>query len=632
MAEGPKWHFVRRDPRLTVRDPIHEDFSDESVDRPAQALVREAIQNSLDARNGDDVVCVRFFISGRSHALSPDRARVWFGDAWPHLTADANGLRAVPPAPVACPFIVVEDFGTIGLKGDPGQSLMPARTDENHFFGFFRAEGLSTKTTDKGGRWGVGKFIFMRSSSINTMLGLTVRADDRRRLLMGWTVLKHHRLNNTEYTPDGRMGVEGVEGAEPLILPIEDAQTIDQLIRDFSLRRDRGVPGLSVIVPYCDGSIDVEDVRKAVLRDYFYPILFGRLNVIIDDASESQAIRFDAESLPAYVADEQSQVDRGLKSVIDLDMWAREAGSSGLIEILDCGKNTPPQWSESLFPEGLGESLARKFRLGESLALRVPVWIHEIGKRPIRSYFDLYIQHDRDDRGYPPVYIRNGIVIPRVRERRVYGHRVLVIIVVDDAGLGQLLGDAETPAHTHWSKDTEKFKNKYEHGEQCINFVKDAPAKLADILSRVDDEVDRFILASFFPRPAVDEGLPDPNRPDSPDTPVPPRPPVTSKPFRIDQFEGGFTVAAGDRRPLPSEIEICIAYDRTRGNPLKKYHKADFQIKDLQVDLAGVTELSRSDNQIRVRIVNEAFRVRVTGFDTNRDLYVRAAAKDTTND
>lgn len=45
-----KWHFVKYRPDETTRDPIvGEFFSTDAIENPAQALVREGIQNTLDA-------------------------------------------------------------------------------------------------------------------------------------------------------------------------------------------------------------------------------------------------------------------------------------------------------------------------------------------------------------------------------------------------------------------------------------------------------------------------------------------------------------------------------------------------------------------------------------------------------
>jgi len=629
-----EWHFVERNPYYhpTTRNPVHEDFSDESVDRPAQALVREAIQNSLDARQEHESVCVRFYLSGRRHALSAERAMYWFGNAWPHYEARGNGLRGIPRRDEPCPFIVVEDFGTMGLKGDPAKTSLPDPDENNHFFGFFRAEGLSTKESQKGGRWGVGKFIFMRSSRINTLVGLTERAGDHRRLLMGWTVLKHHTHQGKEFIPDGRLGTENKE--DGVVLPIEDEHTTQRFVRDFALHRDSGVPGLSVVVPYCDPAIDSNDVRDEVVREYFYPILTGALSVRLNDG-DGESITLDENSLPEFAENQARRIDPGLKSTIELAMWAKDFGRSAIIELGCYGRGNPPSWGDGLVSTDIRDDLSARFRRGERIALRIPIWVQESGEQPRKSYFDLYIQHDRENRGYPPVYIRNGIIIPRVRNRRVRGHRILALVVIDHKELGSLLGDAETPAHTHWSKDTDKFRDKYVYGEQCINFVKDAPAKIAEILSQADEGVDRFILAEFFPRPPIDEGFPEPEttskQGEQPEpTPDPPDP--KRKPIRISQIDGGFVVTPGDTSKPAREFQIRMAYDRTRGHPLKKYDRADFTIDDLEIDTKGVSEVDRGDNTLRLRVDNGDFRVQVTGFDANRDLYVKADPVEVSDD
>lgn len=191
--EGPTWHFAKHRPDQAVRNPTgSEFFSDEAVDRPAQALVREAIQNSMDAGIPGEAVCVRIYISGNRCALPADRAKYWLSDAWGHLRAPKNGLHSLQVSPGACPFIVIEDFGTTGLTGDPNDSRLPGDNSENRFFAFFRAEGVSSKEGDRGGRWGVGKTIFLRSSMINTLLAATVRQNTEQFLLMGRCVLKHH--------------------------------------------------------------------------------------------------------------------------------------------------------------------------------------------------------------------------------------------------------------------------------------------------------------------------------------------------------------------------------------------------------------------------------------------------------
>jgi hypothetical protein len=73
MESMPTWRFREHLPGEPVRNPIQgEFFSNETIANDAEALVREGIQNSLDARLGASPVIVRIYVSGQEGALSPD--------------------------------------------------------------------------------------------------------------------------------------------------------------------------------------------------------------------------------------------------------------------------------------------------------------------------------------------------------------------------------------------------------------------------------------------------------------------------------------------------------------------------------------------------------------------------------
>jgi hypothetical protein len=142
---NPGWHFKRRERSDEVADPIQAEFFDEAADPderrrgPAASLVREAIQNSLDAQTDNEPVHVRFYLSA-VEGLTAERARYWFAGLWPHLRARHTGLRDVQPEPRACQFIIIEDFGTSGLEGDPRRGTTPEENERDDFFAFFRAQ------------------------------------------------------------------------------------------------------------------------------------------------------------------------------------------------------------------------------------------------------------------------------------------------------------------------------------------------------------------------------------------------------------------------------------------------------------------------------------------------------------
>ena len=58
MSPFPAWHFREMDRGEINVDPVHDEFF--KAQDLADALVREAIQNSLDARRGHSRVRLRF--------------------------------------------------------------------------------------------------------------------------------------------------------------------------------------------------------------------------------------------------------------------------------------------------------------------------------------------------------------------------------------------------------------------------------------------------------------------------------------------------------------------------------------------------------------------------------------------
>jgi len=199
-SDMASWHFKRREGSDEAADPIQGEFFDEAADPderrrgPAASLVREAIQNSLDAQaNADEPVHVRFFLSD-DKGLPAERAGAWFAPLWPHLLAERSGIRAVDEKRHACRFVAVEDFGTRGLEGNPQREQTPDKGETDDFFAFFRANGLSGKAGQEGGRWGVGKSVFNRASRITSFLALTVRHSDRRPLLLGRSLIANRSI------------------------------------------------------------------------------------------------------------------------------------------------------------------------------------------------------------------------------------------------------------------------------------------------------------------------------------------------------------------------------------------------------------------------------------------------------
>jgi len=200
------WTFTLKAKNEKTRNPVSgEFFASDAIKNAGEALIREAIQNSLDARpdrpNGQ--AQVRVYISGQSKALAPAAHQKWFGAAWSHYLAPKNGLRpGKATRDKKCGFLVFEDFGTTGLVGDWEQTDV-IEGAKNAFFYFFRAEGATEKSADQLGRWGIGKQVFPRSSHAQTLFGYSVTEAHPKGFLMGSCILKYHEVDSKVYRPDG---------------------------------------------------------------------------------------------------------------------------------------------------------------------------------------------------------------------------------------------------------------------------------------------------------------------------------------------------------------------------------------------------------------------------------------------
>lgn len=628
-----QWHFKELRPGDKDRQPTQgEFFATDAIRSPAEALVRETIQNSLDAglKGVGSQVRVRFHLANGVHALPPSVAQRYFKDGWAHFFAEGNGLDDVPYNTDDCPFLVSEDFGTTGLVGDVDQYRhIPGK--KNPFYYFFRTEGRSGKGEEDRGRWGVGKYVFPRSSRVNAFLAMTVRHDDAQRLLMGQAVLKSHTVKGRYYTPDGDYGHVKPAG---LVLPVSTPTLLDQFCLDFGLRRTTE-PGLSVVVPWVDADITKDSLLKAVIEDYFYPILAGGLVVQVSNGGDEVEINKESLSTASKLLGEE--FSSRMLPLLGLAAWANERKPPDF-ECLAPPSTPRPVWDATAVPSARLAHLRNQFRVGEKLAIRVPLTVRETKKAPRDSHFDIFLVNDAGDDG-ETVFIRDGIIIPDVRAPRVPGVRSLV--VVDDPPLATLLGDAENPAHTQWQKDREHFRNKYTGGKSYIDFVSRSVAMFVRYLNESDQQPDRDILREIF-------SLPKHNEPDDKKEKSKPRkrnkgetlqPEPTAEPkrrrFVLAKVPGGFTVTRGEQEALtPAFLRIAVAYDRRRGSPLKKYASADFRTNEapIKVETQGAKATEKQMNKILVKITDPDFRVTVSGFDENRDLFVDVEAKESIDD
>lgn len=633
------WYFRRISPGEVIREPIHgEFFASDAISDPGIALVREGIQNALDAGNDDGTVLVRIYLPGDDGAVSSSDAAQFFESAWEHFQTPRNGLNleAIPGIESPCSFLLFEDFGTKGLEGDPREGLPTRQRSKNHFYHFFRAEGQSDKDTADRGSWGVGKHVFFRSSQISTVFGLTVRADDKKRMLMGKSVLKLHAVGSGDHCEyqDGYFGMLPSED-HPLVLPVEDADVLDHFTTMFQLLRGNNDPGLSLVIPWPDPEITEKRLISAILRDYFYPILNSQLEVIVETPSVKTV--FDADNILGEAAKLDPQMTDNLRPLIELAAWAGVLKPEDHVMIKPPDPDRAWQWSSSLLSEEQLEELRENYRIGNKLAISVPVTVRYNNGEATPSFFNTYLVRDSSEQMGRPTFIRDGIIVTDVSAPRTRGVRA--IVVVTDTPLAGFLRKAENPSHTQWHHT--RLKEDYRIGYKTdLEFVKRSIHELVHILTKEEEVEDLILFKDFFSIPAppdeeetVEKKLRKGGEKEGTEPPIPEPPIPRPKRFRIQKIRGGFSVLPGENGGSPPDLlEIRVAYDIRRGNPLKKYKEADFRMDELPIQLnpepRNLTIMKQEGNCIEVAVNDPDYVLFVTGFDENRQIYVKVVPRE----
>jgi hypothetical protein len=393
----------------------------------AEALVRETIQNSTDASADGGQVRVRFALRTISTSAKTSVIRQVVDGLVANLKASELGI---PQDRDSARLLVIEDFGTTGLKGAVDIN------DDGQFCGFWRRFGRSNKKEVQGGRWGLGKLVFPSASQVRTVVGLTRRPDDPESWLMGQAILRNHEINGSEkdsvgFWCDAKGARKGMPTSDPMLCKT--------LCREADLMR-ASEPGLSLVIPHVLPEIEPLHLTAATIRNYYYPILTGRLAVEIDDTL-IDAATFEAVSTSLG----SDVVPRWMIAFVRELQERRESPPDILL---------PVEWQAktvtgTLLGQEATDQLRDAFKAGRMLSVRAPLSITPRGSAPIRSQVDLFLKAASPGERAQTLVVRGAITVPTEGKRATLLETHAALEARDDA-ISRLLGDAENPAHTQW--------------------------------------------------------------------------------------------------------------------------------------------------------------------------------------
>jgi hypothetical protein len=619
-------------------------FTDTDIFTEHSKLVRESIQNGIDARLDNQTARMRFFVGMAKAGLGEK----YFGEQKGRFE---KCLKEVPDLTKEFKYVVVEDFNTSGLMGSLDNSLEKGDPKRDSFFYFTWATGSTNKGGGKGGKNGVGKVVYEATSRIHSYLVFSCRDDARvtdepSDLLFGKCVLEPHEFDGKKWLPESQWMIKtDAHGAEAHI-PSSSLNEINDFLTDFSVSRSISETGTSILIPFVNDNFSAMKLAQCVAQDYFIAILDGRVEVVVEDSDgfqvtiNSSSIKDTLLSLDENIETKNSKSKAELIALCDMHI-ARSNKETELFVISE-NEEAPNSWGVEtplLSDEQLQE--AREALYSRSiLEFKVPVVVPKKGKSGTKSRDQFTVLIKKDDKAsLPATFSREGILIPRANPKQISGS--LALVLVEPGDLANLLGLSEGPAHQIWSWEEEKFKGVYSPqiaAEELIKFVKNSASRVLQMIQLQKDEWDDLKYGHIFSLES-ESGFKSENNQEGnipvKKTKTPPKgakpsktktpPKLVSDDFDVSPIPNGFRITRSAKSNIKKgdKFEVKVGYDVSSGNPLA-LTEDDFTLSKLltKQSVKTVSVIKQVGNHCTLKVEDSLFQAEFVGFDGYRDLAV----------
>lgn len=611
-----KWYFSPQLPGQVETEVTQRDqFSNDDV-QLSETIVREAIQNSLDAAIDDPAkIRVSIKLVNADDGLQSSFLNDIFKEQRKHASEAGLDIEDINfNEPTA---LIIEDFGTKGLTGSVNTK------DNDNFSDFWRRHGKSHKTGKSRGRWGLGKLVYSSTSELGAFFGLTIREHDNTPHLMGQTVLNLRKVDGIEYPPHAFFAdVDGKDNPYTEIpVPIKDKQIVSNFITQFCLERS-DQPGLSVIIPFPNPNFSIDSLIGTAIANYFYPLTTGQLVLEFGKVTvDASTVR---ELAHKYAYDKFTNIDLLFNFIEEV----YDSKPESLLQMKSSWSDDNKLDSDDFEQDDL-ETIRSDYSQGNLIGLKLPLTLTQKDGTKKETYFSVFLKKPESLRKGLDLYVRGGLTLPgeaKFRERNALG-----AMIADDEDICSFLGYAENAAHTQWVGNAEKLKQRYRTPNKIVRSIKHAVVELYDLLADEEEQIDEQALSSFFWIDEPEGTAQNKKKPRKTPLVIPEPPPPRPKTFLISTVEGGFSVISSREAAsenFPQTIRIEMAYDVSSGNPFKKYTPLDFKLgsrNGIEIKLTKETgKLVRvQENILRIEVDKLPFKLKVTGFDDNRDLKVK---------
>ncbi len=372
---------------------------------------------------------------------------------------------------------------------------------------------------------------------------------------------------------------------------------------------------------------------RSLVEHWFWVILEDRLVVRVALAATGEELVISHDTVEDVVRECVGETTLAGQQLLRKLRFGREVHQfdpSATISFSCCPAGSAPKWdsADGRFPSPEAVTAARQsYQEGHLLAFDVPVRVRRIdGTGDEIASFEVYLKRTNDGTQAVETFLRDGLTISGQHYLREPG--VLAIIKAGDNALGNLLGDAENPAHTRWERGGKHFRGRYEHGPSILSYVQRSAQHLCALLARRPEGVDKDLLQHLFSVPEPGRAISTGPKPKLGPIIPPLVPPVKPTNYFIEcsKLYGGFHLRPHPKavRP-PAAIQLRAAYEVVRGNPFRLHHPADFDFTKrtgLDLEFSGLTIAEATPNRLILNVDGPDFELTAKGFDPHRDLIV----------
>jgi hypothetical protein len=629
-----EWLYTRPAFGRTGRSLSENNFAKEKRGWVA-ILLREILQNGLDARLGKEEVVVK--IGERILAdhdaefvktLIPSEHLQRFKESLPHINEVPDSIRK---------FLIVEDFGTAGLTGSTEDPSLDGKGQNWNAFWFREGEGGKEHGAGNGGA-GQGKITYFSTSGIRTIFAYTVRSDDKRQALYGASsFMREYIFGGEKWLRDSYWGVRATRKDSQIAIPNEKEEAIQKFREILGISRNSKQPGLSLIIP-SPRDFSIKEAIEVTIAEFFTPILRGDLVVEIGNLKlDKGSIETIADS---HLSDERARelhtcTTKGYRSFVRQALLKSKDDQVTLMPQVD----SIAKISESSFAADVLEKLKNDLANGEQIGLRLPVIVKPKHGAYLECHFDIHLMCPEELDEPEQAIVRRDLLIG---EEPIGGgklrQRARGFTLITDRELSKLLLSAEEATHLRWNTRLPRLKEYYKYGPEVIAIVRNAMAKILDVLNGAAQQRDFKALAKYFPAPGVvsqtkSRGKKTIKGAEQPLNGVIPA--AIQKKLLLKSLDDGCRVLTSTTRPLESSdlpvwTKIEFAYEGLDKDAFAEYDPLDFDLSDsyFSVVQKNCTIVEQSQNSIEFEIVDIDFEFQLTGFDKNLRLRTRLNYKE----